>query len=307
MRRAALLGPQRFRPCVAAVLDELGCRGTLAVVTAGWQEREEEVDELRAHVGRDVVNLQLYARNESALADDPELAAALRRHQEELQALQELYRLRLTLALRAVVELEAREGPLAVEERREALRAVRVLDRRHLARIRRERAAFEARMRPGDRRPIALHRKALARALERASALAIAGGHVAVLLNRLRLFAIHELAPALPIVAWSAGAMALSERVVLFHDDPPQGAGHAEILDIGLAVCPRVVPLPHASRRLRLGDAARVGRFAERFAPAVCLALDGGEHLAFDGREWRAGPGVRRLGFGGAVEEVSVF
>src|SRR6185295_11443238 len=142
MRRAALLGPQRFRPCVAAVLDALGCRGTLAVVTAGWQEREEEVDELRAHVGRDVVNLQLYARNESALADDPELAAALRRHQEELQALQELYRLRLTLALRAVVELEGREGSLALEERREALRAVRVLDRRHLSRIRRERAAF---------------------------------------------------------------------------------------------------------------------------------------------------------------------
>ncbi len=307
MRRAALLGPQRFRPCVAAVLDALGCAGSLAVVTAGWQEREEEVDELRAHVEREVVNLRLYARTESALADDPELAAALRQHQEDLQRLQELYRLRLTLALRAVVELESRDDPLAADARREALRAVQVLDRRHLMRIRRERAAFEARLRPSDRPSVARHRAQLRRALERVSAVAIAGGHVAVLLNRLRLFGIHDLAPTLPIVAWSAGAMALSERVVLFHDDPPQGPGHAEILDAGLGICPRVVPLPHASRRLSLGDAGRVARFAQRFAPAVCLALDGGEHLEFDGRQWQAGPGVRRLAIRGTLEEVAAF
>jgi len=302
-RRVVLLGPQRFQPCVAPALAALGCTGSLAVVTAGWQEREAEVDELRAHVEREVVNLKIYERAESALADDPELASALRQRQEDLQRLQELYRLRLTLALRAVVEIESREGAFAPEHRRDALHAVRVLDRQHVGRIRRDHAVFEERWHPLDRPSIVHHRNQIRRALEHASGLAIAGGHVAVLLNRLRLFGLLDLAPRLPVVAWSAGAMALAERVVLFHDDPPQGPGHAEVLDVGLAACPRVVPLPHAARRLHLGDPARVARFAQRFAPAACLPLDGGEHIEFDGRSWRAGPGVRRLGVRGDVAE----
>jgi peptidase E len=112
----------------------------------------------------------------------------------------------------------------------------------------------------------------------------VAGGHVAVLLNRLRLFGFAELARGKPIIAWSAGAMALSDRVVLFHDRPPQGAAHAEILEGGLGLIPGVVALPHAHRRLALEDPERVREFAQRFAPARCLTLEHGSLV-----RWHAG------------------
>src|SRR5437764_598914 len=74
--------------------------------------------------------------------------------------------------------------------------------------------------------------------IRRTSALAIAGGHVAVLLNRLRLFGILALAEGRTIIAWSAGAMAVSDRIVLFHDSPPQGPGNPEVLGAGLGLFP---------------------------------------------------------------------
>ena len=78
----------------------------------------------------------------------------------------------------------------------------------------------------------------------------IAGGHVAVLVNRLRLFGMRALLGHKPIAAWSAGAMALTTRVLLFHDRPPQGAGNAEIFEHGLDLVPDAVFLPHAATRL---------------------------------------------------------
>ena len=62
----------------------------------------------------------------------------------------------------------------------------------------------------------------------------IAGGHVASLLNRLKLFDVLGLAAGKPIFAWSAGAMVLTDRIVLFHDYPPYGSDIAQVLDAGL-------------------------------------------------------------------------
>jgi hypothetical protein len=98
------------------------------------------------------------------------------------------------------------------------------------------------------------------------------------------------------VVAWSGGAMALGERVVLFHDSPPQGAGHAELLDAGLGLYRHVIPFPNARRRLRLDDPSRVGLLAERLAPHACVTLDDGARLDWRSeRGWRAWPAVRRL------------
>ena len=72
-------------------------------------------------------------------------------------------------------------------------------------------------------------------------------GHV------LRLFAVGR-PPA--VVAWSAGAMALTERVMLFHDRAAHGPSHAEFADVGLGWVPGAVLLPHARRRLRVDDPA---------------------------------------------------
>jgi hypothetical protein len=81
------------------------------------------------------------------------------------------------------------------------------------------------------------------------------------------------------VIAWSAGAMALTERVLLFHDRAPHGPAHAEFLDAGLGWIPGCVLLPHARRRLRTGDAERMAELARRAAPARCVVLDDGARL----------------------------
>ena len=151
---------------------------------------------------------------------------------------------------------------------------------------------------------MAAHRRELAAELDDCGALAIAGGHVAVLLNRLRLFGVIDLAAGKPIFAWSAGAMVLARRIVLFHDNPPQGAGNAEVLEEGLGVCPDLVPLPHAARRLRLDDPQRVGLFARRFQPQTCVTLDKGTHLVYAGKRLMAAAGARRLTARGGLAEL---
>jgi hypothetical protein len=113
---------------------------------------------------------------------------------------------------------------------------------------------------------------------------AIAGGDVAALRNRFLMFDLGSLLGDLPVFAWSAGAMLLSDVIVLFHDTPPHGAGDPEVLDRGLGRVPGVVAFPHATRRLRLDDAVRVRVMSRRFAPAACLAMDEGSHWAQDGR-----------------------
>jgi hypothetical protein len=124
-----------------------------------------------------------------------------------------------------------------------------------------------------------------------------------VVLNRLQLFGIAELAGPRPIIAWSAGAMALTERVVLFHDDPPHGQAISEVLDAGLGLARDLVVLPEPRLRLRLDDPARVGELAQRYAPAACVALDHGAQIWVDaGRAIRAAS-AQRLDARGTVEQ----
>ena len=151
---------------------------------------------------------------------------------------------------------------------------------------------------------LARHVEELQAAIEPTQAIVIAGGHVAVLLNRLRLFGIAELAGRRPIVAWSAGAMALTDRVVLFHDDPPHGEAISEVLDAGLGLARDLVVLPEPRLRLHLDDRVRVGELAQRYAPAVCVAVDHGARLwVEDGRVVRAAE-AQRLDPGGRVEQA---
>lgn len=150
-------------------------------------------------------------------------------------------------------------------------------------------------MRLGERRSLIRHRREVADIIADSSALAIAGGHVAALLNRLRLLDVGGALGGVPVIAWSAGAMAVSDRVVLFHDSPPQGFGNAEVLDAGLGLFPGVVPLPSARKRLLLDDRERIALFASRFEPAMSVTLDERCRLASDGERYTAGPGTTRL------------
>lgn len=282
-----LLGPQRFQRTLHDVLRSRQIDGPVAVITAGWQEREHDDQELRDHLGGRALNLELHTRTERIFDHDPEFAAAHHEKQAMLKGIQELYDLRLGHVMEGARQLLKRRGDLKVlgPERLEALEDVRGLDRRHLDRIRQVHVEFEQIWNPGRRPAILAQRAEVEQMVRRSSAIAIAGGHVAVLLNRLRLFGLGPLAAGRPVIAWAAGAMAIAERVVLFYDDPPHGPGNAEVLDEGLGLVRNIVPLPHAGVRLKLEDKSRVALFASRFAPAECLTLDPGARLDWqDGR-----------------------
>lgn len=306
MSMVVLLGPQRLEPTLVEEVDRFGIDGEIAAITAGWQEREEEDDELRAHLRRKVTNLMLYRRCEEVFEQDEELFLTHRARQDRLRAMQGLYRLRLEYALEAARHLMRQEGDLKLlaVERRAAIEAVRKLDNEHLQRIRKAHQVYERELEPTRRPAVVRHRQEIAEILERCEAVAIAGGHVAILLNRLRLFGLAELVAGKPIFAWSAGAMATAERVVLFHDHPPQGAGNAEVFEVGLGFHRGLLPLPHARRRLQLEEPQRVALLARRFGPSLAVALDERACVRFDGKHWHSGPGTRLLRTDGRVAKL---
>lgn len=308
-----VLGPQRLRPTLRDAVSELPGidleAAHYAAVTAGWEEREGEHKEMAEHLGGRTTNLDLRGRAEDVFRFDPDFFDAFLAQHRRRGQVQALYRARLAHLLDAARELlsrrRAEDDPDLLEEaQRLAIEDVRQLDRAHAERLAELHAEFEDTWRPREREAVAGHREELASILADSSALCIAGGHVVILLNRLRLFDVLPLAKDLPILCWSAGAMALSERVVVFHDSPPQGPGDAEVLDVGLGLFRGLVPLPHAKRRLKLDDPMRVELFARRFGPALCAVLDEGTRVDWDGERWTAGPGTQRLREDGRLEEI---
>ena len=300
--RAVLLGPQRGHPGLGGLISELAGGGSVALITAGWQEWEEDDAELRSALGAEAVNLRLYHRAEEVWAEDRELAEAHKKLQHDVRLLRGAYNVRLARAMEAWIEVQAMPGDAAVldPEREGALASVRELDAQHAGRLQDLRNAFYGSTDPLMRSSVGRQRDQIARVLEDAGVVFIAGGHLPALLNRLRLFGVDGLLRGRTVVAASAGAMALTDRVVLFHDTPPWGPGHAEVGEVGLGLAPGVVALPDADARLRLDDPGRVARMAHRFEPDACVLLDAESRLAWDGR-WDP-RGARRLTSRGTVE-----
>lgn len=279
-----MLGPQRPQPNVPEALSRLDVAGPVALITAGWQDAEaESAAELEAALGHASVNLSLYARAEALLAADPALAEAYRQRQDRLIDLQRTYRIRLRHAVAAVRELAELkvESRLLHSQSRSAIAQIRTVDRHHLKRIARIHQQFESSLPPPTASTLEAEREAIADLVNPCSAILMAGGHVAVLMNRMRLFGLQHLLPTRPLIAWSAGAMAVSERVVVYHDHAPQGRHPAEVLDVGFGIQPGIVPLPDAAVRLDWSDRPRLGFLARRFSPAKCVTLDNGALLSF--------------------------
>jgi hypothetical protein len=301
--KVTLLGPQR-RPTLDTVAASLRLEGPIATVTAGWQEREPADAALSERLGSRDVNLALYRRWLEVQDRDPEFAAAQRQLQGVLDEVQDIYLLRLDHALQAVYAVQRRAGDdqLRLGELAEAVAAVRDLDAAHLRRIGNVCCEFNQAWEPHDRPVIAGHCAAVARLLSDAAVLVVAGGHVGVLTDALRLF---DVASSLrsPVIAWSAGAMALTDRIVLFHDRAPQGPGHPEVYGSGLSVLRNVVPLPHARARLLLDDAPRMAVFARRFAPARCILLENGTRVDTNS-DGTCPPGTRVLAEDGRVTSL---
>ncbi len=305
-RAVVLLGEQRFDPSLSASVHKLRVQGQIATVTAGWQEREPEDEELAEHLGGRTVNLRLHARAEDIFASDPELRDAHRERQEVLRHRQDCYRIRLEHALEAERVIRQRSAPAAIlaEEAHASIESIRELDAWHLGQCGRIHREFDARWGLASRPAVAGHREEIARIVAGCDALAIAGGHVATLLNRLSLFGIGGLVKGRVVFAWSGGAMAISDRVVLFHDDPPQGPGAVEVLDAGLGLVRGVVVLPQPEQRLRLDRKDRVQILVRRFAPALCLALPARSRVTWRSGRFSSPDSVIHLGANG---EHSLF
>ncbi len=282
--RVVLLGPQGTTPDIGDALAELGIRGPVALVRAGYQEREADDAAMIATLGVPAVNLGLHTRSVSVFREDGEFTAAYQARQHRLRHIQTFYRVRLDKIDDAARTVSVRyvEPELLEQEEKVSVDQFRHIDADHIDRCNQLRATFDARWRPAQRPLIAKHHDELRAILDSTEALVIAGGHIASLLNRLQLFDVLGLAAGKPVFGWAAGAMVLTDRIVLFHDYPPYGSDIAQVLDAGLGLAPGIVVLPDPRRRVNYKATLGIQRFARRMAPATCVAMDPGARVVFE-------------------------
>lgn len=302
-----LLGPQRpVRNLGEAIAAADVPDGPLAVISAGWQEAEADTADVAELAGRSLVDLRLYQRAEQLFAADRDLYAAYRERQDRLVGLQRLYRRRLkhlSAAARDMLRIEDGSEMVAAEQRH-AVAQLRALDRHHLNRVEALYDEFRDAHPPETHPSITEHRAAIDEAIGGCSAVLITGGNVVVMMNRMRLFGLKSLLEGRHVIAWSAGAMVLAERIVLFHDRTPQGRREPELLAAGACIVPGYVILPDASRRLRLKDKPRVGLYSRRFAPDTCVVLDSGCSMSLRGVDLAGVNGARRIDHDGRIERI---
>lgn len=299
-----VLGPQRPTENIGDALRDTGFpTGSLATITAGWQEAENDVGYLQEIVGRPCVDLRLYARAEEVFRADEGVAAAYRERQNRLKEQQRLYRLRLKHLAAAARQILRADGDAAMvaAEKRHAIAQLRALDRHHLHRTESISRPFNEQFNVANSELLASHHEEVRNAINGCDAVLIAGGNVPVLLNRLRLFGVDSLLANRDVVAWSAGAMVLTERVVLFHDRGPQGRRDAEVFGKGCGLIGGRVFLPDTAHRLQQKNRSRIELMCRRFAPDTCVALDSGAALEIKDQKTESAVAVRYLSRNGRI------
>ena len=300
-----LLGPQRFTTTVGATVRSLGLDGPIAMINSGWEERESEDAELAGHLEGRGVNLQLHHRMMDVLDKDEHFAAAARLFRDRQDELRAFYGIRLQAAIDAVQAVAHRSslhaiGPVALQSAIEAVREVDAWYVSELADLYRSVRATAPRDESGT---IGWHRGEIGALLDDCVGVVIAGGNVRTLLRTLRVFDV-QISADLPVVAWSAGAMVLSDEIVLFHDHAPHGVTAAEVFDTGLGRLPGVIALPHAKRRLRLDEFDRMSVMARRFPDHRLTLLDDSTIVRFPDGSSELPAGARFIGLDGHVAVV---
>jgi hypothetical protein len=285
-----ILGPQMPIPNIANVLNSHCRKGPIAVISAGWRYEEGEIQALTRDIQREVYHLPIYEWFDELGAIEPELAGLHRMRQRRIKAYKKVYQLQLRSALEVWEQtrfLYKKKGAIYDQDEQEACQHVRNIDDGCITRLEEIREDFSALHQPWLHETAIPLFERIAYTFSQCSGIILTGGHVPVLRNRLYFFGLeHLLREALDegrqIFSWSAGAMTLTDRIVLYYDDPPLGIRHPEILDTGLGLINDTIFLPHASSRLKLSEPERIERFARRFHPATCICLENGAHIIYD-------------------------
>jgi hypothetical protein len=279
MSTTFLLGPQRFLTTAGAVVRGLGVDGPVATITAGWEDREGDDGELDAVLEGRSRNLRLYERMLRVLEGDEAVAASILELRDAVDDLAGAYSSRLQFALDAAYAVRRRRGreDVIAASFSDAVDSVRRLDTWYLDEVRALYGEAYARGAIERSELYAQHRQEIVDLLSSCEILAIAGGHVGMLLRTMQFFGVQPPGD-MPVVAWSAGAMVLTRIVVLFNDFAPAKPA-AEVWDRGLDRVSGIVALPHARRRLHLDDRIRMELLARRFEGSTCLLLDDGAKI----------------------------
>lgn len=307
MLQRILLGPQLPIPNLGTAIDTAHIpAGPIAVISAAWQEGEADTQDLQEQLQRPIVSLDLYQRAEDIFADDETLRTAYRRRQDQLQELQQLYRIRLRQSMIAARQMRRTQGnsSLLTVERQHAIDQVRDLDAHQLSTIQAINAEYAHELDASSSGQLKEHTDAIRTAMEGCATTLITGGNVLVLLNRLQLFGMQSLLASRHLIAWSAGAMVLSDTIVLYNDRTPLGRRDPEVLGAGLGIIPGFIFLPDAKKRLLDRDRARIGIFCDRFAPADCIALNNGSLFHFDEERVHRVEKACRLSSQGDIQEL---
>src|SRR5580658_10497495 len=206
---------------LAAEVTAFGVDGPVALVTAGWEEGERNDADVDRRLGGGTRNLNLYGRRLDVLERDPDYAEAQRLLNTQLAEVRELYQRRLRHALDGVAVIRRRfaesdrsPGP----ELDGSVDAVRTLDEAQAAAIASAYERFYEQHPPHERPNIARHREEVAAIVAECGAIAIAGGHVGVLNDCLHLSNLAILIEDRPLLTWSSGSMAVTERIVVVDD-----------------------------------------------------------------------------------------
>ncbi len=290
-----ILGPERPDPILPLALK--GIRGPVALISAGWRYDEDRDEPLRAAIGMTVHNLRLYGAFRDIEREAPDLVAAHARKQTVLKGIKRLYREAIVSSLAGVQKVWADRKDPHCPWFQQAVRHLQEVDALFLAEADRLHEQFAATERPLSHPAVRAARAHIADTLAGCDAVLIAGGHVGVLRNRIAFFGLDAELGQKPIIAWSAGAMVLAERILLYHDHTTHGVGLAEYLDRGFGLVPGVVFLPHASERLDLESKDNVAILAARVAPLRAIALENGGGI---------GPHGERLGRPEAVRQLTI-
>jgi hypothetical protein len=298
-----LLGEQREQPRLQAALDRWGIRGPVGLVAAGWEEDEFDDAWVQAAISAPLFNSKLYEFADQLFAEDPEVLTLLRQRQDKLRELREVNQLQ-TDHLGAVARELLRQsdpGDAFAEPLALTFKQLREVDSQYMRSVNLLIRDFDRKIAPGTRPSIFSYRRRVLDRLRGCRALLIAGGHIGVLLNRLKLSRLLDHLDV-PVIAWSGGAMALGDQVCFYHHFIPHADGQVELSRYGMRWFSGLQLFPRARDRLDWSDRVELALLSRRIK-GRCLLLDRDSELEWSSSRLTRASGVRALTSEGLIEE----